>query len=96
MIAEAIEASTSEWKYTDNELGFVAYVVTQITGDPDSFELERRVDEGGVLITLRADKDHLGRIIGREGHTAGAIRNLLRALGLKDGARYRLKIEERL
>jgi predicted RNA-binding protein Jag len=48
----------------------------------------------GVLLSLKVNPEDMGQIIGREGSTAKAIRNLVRIVGLKNHARVNLKIEE--
>ena len=48
----------------------------------------------GVLITLDVDASDMGKIIGRSGNTAKAIRTLLRIIGMKNNARVNLKINE--
>jgi len=72
--------------------GLVGHIVTNITGDPDCYSIEDSIDENGALLTLTISKDQAGRVIGRKGATADAMRNLLRALGLKNGHKYSLKI----
>ena len=78
--------------YPDVE--FVRFVVEQIVEDPSNIELERTVDEMGVLITLKVGKDDMGKIIGKSGQTAKALRILLRIIGSKNNARVNLKIVE--
>lgn len=77
------------------ELGFLSFIIANITGSDECFELTKSVDERGVLLRLRVDKAHLGRVIGKEGSTAKALRNLLGALGMEHNARYNLLIDER-
>jgi hypothetical protein len=48
----------------------------------------------GVLMTLDVNPVDMGKIIGREGNTAKAIRTLLRVVGMKNNARVNLKINE--
>lgn len=72
---------------------FVEYIVKTLVNNPDKVEVERRIDEKGVLLSLTVDPDDVGRVIGRHGVTAQAMRVLLRALGTKQDARYNLKIE---
>jgi len=55
-------------------------------------QVERRIDEKGVLLELTVDPEDLGRVIGKRGATAQSLRTLLRALGTKNDARYNLKI----
>ncbi len=65
-----------------------------MVGNPDEVEVNRTVDEMGVLITLKVSKEDMGRIIGKNGQTAKAIRVLLRIIGAKNNARVNLKIIE--
>ena len=71
---------------------FVEYIVKTLVNNPDKVVVERKIDEKGVLLTLTVDPDDVGRVIGKRGMTAQAIRVLLRALGTKQDARYNLKI----
>lgn len=73
---------------------FVEYIVKQLVTDTDAIEVTRTVDEMGVLITLKVAKEDMGRIIGKSGQTAKAIRVLLRIIGSKNNARVNLKIIE--
>jgi predicted RNA-binding protein YlqC (UPF0109 family) len=71
---------------------FVEFVVKSLVSNPDAVQVERRIDEKGVLLELTVDPEDLGRVIGKRGATAQSIRTLLRALGTKNDARYNLKI----
>jgi uncharacterized protein len=71
---------------------FVEYIVKSLVGKPDAVQIERRIDEKGVLLELTVDPEDLGRVIGKRGATAQSLRTLLRALGTKNDARYNLKI----
>jgi predicted RNA-binding protein YlqC (UPF0109 family) len=73
---------------------FVEYIVKQIVENPDEVEVSREVDEMGVLLTLKVAKDDMGKIIGKSGQTAKALRTLLRIVGSKNNARVNLKIVE--
>jgi uncharacterized protein len=79
-------------KFKDQE--FLEYVVRELVDTPEAVKVERKVDEMGVLLSLRIDPADMGKIIGRNGNTAKAIRSLLRVVGLKNQARVNLKIEE--
>lgn len=78
--------------YTDQE--FLEFVVKSLVDTPDAVQVDRKVDEMGVLLTLKVDPTNMGQIIGRNGNTAKAIRTLLRVVGIKNNARVNLKIEE--
>lgn len=71
---------------------FVEFIVQSLVGNPDKVQVERKIDEKGVLLELSVDPEDLGRVIGKRGATAQSIRTLLRALGTKNDARYNLKI----
>lgn len=73
---------------------FVEMVVKAIVEKPEGVKTERTIDEMGVLITLSVDPTDMGKIIGKEGRTAKAIRTLLRVIGAKNNARVNLKISE--
>jgi len=73
---------------------FVEYIVKQIVLHPDDVEVVRTVDEMGVLITLKVNKEDMGKIIGKSGQTAKSLRILLRVIGSKNNARVNLKIVE--
>lgn len=71
---------------------FVEFIVKSLVSNPDAVQIERRIDEKGVLLELTVDGEDLGRVIGKRGATAQSLRTLLRALGTKNDARYNLKI----
>ncbi|MBQ9029469.1 KH domain-containing protein [Candidatus Saccharibacteria bacterium] len=71
---------------------FVEYIVKTLVNNPDKVEVERTIDEKGVLLALTVAPEDVGRVIGKRGVTAQSIRTLLRALGTKNDARYNLKI----
>ncbi|MCL1930111.1 KH domain-containing protein [Candidatus Saccharibacteria bacterium] len=71
---------------------FVMYIVQGIVENPDDVKIERTEDDKGTLLSLTVNPDDLGRVIGKKGQTAQALRNLLRALGMKNDAHYHLKI----
>lgn len=73
---------------------FLEYVVKMLVDNPDDVKVNRTVDEMGVLLTLDVNPQDMGKIIGRSGNTAKAIRTLLRVVGMKNDARVNLKINE--
>ena len=73
---------------------FLEYVVKTLVDKPDKVVINRTVDEMGVLLTLKVDQEDMGKIIGRDGNTAKAIRTLLRVVGMKNNSRVNLKINE--
>jgi len=78
----------------ENDIKFLEFVVKALVEKPDDVKIVRTVDEMGVLMTLDVNREDMGKIIGREGNTAKAIRTLLRVVGMKNNARVNLKINE--
>ena len=73
---------------------FLESLIKSIVMSPDAVTVDRKVDEMGVLLTLKVGREDMGSIIGKQGSTAKAIRTLLRIVGAKHNARVNLKIEE--
>ncbi|MBU4536706.1 KH domain-containing protein [Patescibacteria group bacterium] len=76
------------------DIEFLEYVVKELVDNPEAVKVDRKVDEMGVLITLDVDSADMGKIIGKNGNTAKAIRTLLRVVGMKNNSRVNLKINE--
>ncbi len=73
---------------------FLEYVIKALVDNPDQVKVVRSVDEMGVLLTLEVGAADMGKIIGRQGNTAKAVRTLLRVVGMKNNSRVNLKINE--
>jgi len=73
---------------------FIEFVVKNIVDFPEQVEIERTIDDLGVLITLKVAKEDMGKIIGKSGQTAKAMRILLRLIGSRNEERVNLKILE--
>lgn len=82
---------------TDNKTSdqdFLEFLIKSLVDHPDDVKVDRKVDEMGVLLSLKVNPEDMGQIIGRAGATARSIRSLVRIVGLKNHARVNLKIEE--
>lgn len=79
-------------KPSDQE--FLEYLVKSIVENPNDVTVTRKIDEMGVLLSLRVNPKDMGLVVGRQGATAKAIRSLLRIVGIRNNARVNLKIEE--
>ena len=77
-----------------DDVGFLEFVVKALVSYPDDIKIKRTVDEMGVLMSLDVHPEDMGKVIGRAGNTAKAIRILLRVVGMKNNARINLKINE--
>lgn len=78
----------------EKDQAFLEFVVKELVDNPADVKVTRVVDEMGVLLTLDINAEDMGKIIGRSGNTAKAIRTLLRVVGMKNNARVNLKINE--
>lgn len=78
----------------ERDVEFLEYVIKALVDVPEKVRVKREVDEMGVLLTLDVDQADMGKIIGRSGNTAKAIRTILRVVGIKNNARVNLKINE--
>lgn len=84
----------TETQYVDVE--FLEFLIKNLVKKPEEVKVERKLDERGVLLTLKVAPEDMGVVIGRQGATANAIRTLVRIVGRKNNAHINLKIEEPL
>jgi hypothetical protein len=61
---------------------------------PEEVQVSEVAGENTIAVELRVDKEDLGKVIGRKGRTAIAMRTILNAAGTKMGKRYVLEILE--
>jgi predicted RNA-binding protein YlqC (UPF0109 family) len=78
----------------EQDHAFLEFVVKSLVDNPDQVVIARTVDEMGVLLTLTVAAADMGKIIGKDGNIAKALRILLRVVGMKHNARVNLKINE--
>ena len=79
---------------THSDKEFLEFLIKSLVDHPEKVIVDRRTDDMGVLLTLDIDPEDMGKVIGRMGNTAKAIRTLLRVVGMKNNARVNLKINE--
>jgi predicted RNA-binding protein YlqC (UPF0109 family) len=78
----------------DRLRGLVAYLATNLVDDPESVEVEARQRGGSVFISLRVPEEELGKVIGRGGRIARAMRTALMIAGSRNNVRASLDIED--
>jgi uncharacterized protein len=71
---------------------FLEYVARSLVDDPDAVVVNVSEEEDEVTLTLKVGEGDMGRIIGRDGRIANAIRSLLRVMGARDGRHVELEI----
>lgn len=74
------------------EVELLEYIVKSIVDYPEDVRIDRTVDNMGVLLTLTMRQEDMGKVIGREGSGAKAIRTILKMVGMKYQSRVNLKI----
>jgi predicted RNA-binding protein YlqC (UPF0109 family) len=71
---------------------FLEYVAKSLVDKPDAVHVESEEEEDEVSLVLTVDQEDMGRVIGRDGRIANAIRSLLRVMGTRDGRHVELEI----
>jgi uncharacterized protein len=66
------------------------YLAREIVDDPDAVEVTETHDDRGVILTLRVAPDDMGKVIGRGGRTARAIRSVMKAAAVREGIHHTL------
>lgn len=74
--------------------GLVHYLAQNLVDDPESVEVEARQRGGSVFVSLRVPEEELGRVIGRGGRIARAMRTALMIAGSRNNVRASLDIED--
>jgi predicted RNA-binding protein YlqC (UPF0109 family) len=74
--------------------GLVTYLATNLVDDPERVEVEARQRGGSVFISLRVPEEELGKVIGRGGRIARAMRTALMIAGSRNNVRASLDIED--
>ena len=72
----------------------VEYIAKSLVDSPDQVEVREAEGEQGAVLELSVSRDDLGKIIGKQGRTARAIRTLLGAVSAKTKKRVLLEIIE--
>ena len=70
----------------------VEYIAKSIVNEPDSVKVEEETNDEGITLKLTVADDDKGRIIGKQGQIAQAMRTLLRVKAAKAATRVRLEI----
>ena len=70
----------------------VEYIAKSIVNEPDEVKIEEETTEEGITLKLQVADDDKGRIIGKQGQIAQAMRTLLRVKAAKAATRVRLEI----
>ena len=72
----------------------LAHLARQLVDDPDAVEVQEVEQEGATVLQLRVAKEDVGKVIGRQGRIARALRAIVRASGARSHRRVVLEILE--
>jgi predicted RNA-binding protein YlqC (UPF0109 family) len=74
---------------------FLVYLARQLVDEPDKVEVEQfEEDDGTLVLELTVADDDYGKVIGRGGRTAQALRTIVKAAAVKDNRRVLVDIVE--
>jgi len=72
----------------------LAHLARQLVDEPDAVEVHEVQQEGATVLQLRVAKEDVGKVIGRQGRIARALRAIVRASGARSHRRVVLEILE--
>jgi predicted RNA-binding protein YlqC (UPF0109 family) len=76
------------------EVQYLLNLIQPIVTCPEDVNVEYKNDDMGVLLTVKVNQADMGRLIGKQGANANAIRTLVRQLGFTNNKRISIKVEE--
>jgi hypothetical protein len=77
-----------------NPKALIEHIAKALVAAPDQVKVDEFDEDGELVLELEVAEDDMGRVIGKSGKIARAMRNLLHAAGEKAGKRYALEILE--
>lgn len=72
----------------------ITFIARSLVDNPEAVQVTVSEEDDTVIVDLAVDKDDLGKVIGKQGRTARAMRSLLSATAGKDDKKSRLNILE--
>jgi uncharacterized protein len=75
-------------------LAFLRFVMQSLVEDQDALQIDGRIDDQGVLLTVQVSQKDMGKLIGKGGQTVKALRTLLRIIGGSNNQRINVKVLE--
>ena len=72
----------------------IEYIAKSLVDDPSSVDVAMTKNDNSIDITLKVASNDMGKVIGKQGRIAKAIRAILKAVSLKEDIKVNLEIEE--
>ncbi len=93
IMAQAMDDDAYEPSEEDERLiELVGFLVQGIVAHPEEVEVDQFFDDVGSIYGVRVHPDDVGRVIGKEGRIANALRHVVKAAATKGGARVSVEI----
>lgn len=73
---------------------FIEFIARHLVDQPESIVLEEQMEDDKVVFVLKVAQPDVGKLIGRKGRTAQAMRILLTAVAAKEGKRAVLRLQD--
>ena len=70
----------------------VEFIAKRLVDDPEKVSISEREEEGEVVIELRCSQEDMGKVIGKQGRIAKAIRTIVKSAAIKTGKRVNVEI----
>lgn len=68
------------------------FIARELVENPDAVEVNEVHDDRGILLQLTVDPEDMGKVIGKGGRTARAIRQVVKAAAIREGVRAAVEI----
>jgi len=72
----------------------LAYLARELVDDPEAVRVEEEERDGALVLVLHVAADDVGKVIGRQGRLARALRTLIRASAVREGRRVFVEIAD--
>jgi hypothetical protein len=71
----------------------VAFLARKLVDDPDAVRVEQEDRDDVLVVRLHVAPDDVGKVVGKQGRIARALRTIVRAGGVREGRRVQLEID---
>lgn len=69
-------------------------IIKSLVNHPEEVKITRRIDEMGVLLSIKLHPQDMALVIGRKGEHINALKKIIKAIGKRHHARVNIKVEE--
>ena len=77
----------------DKLMDLLTMIIQGLVSNKEDVAIDKKVDEMGVLYTVRVNKNDVGMVIGKKGVIANAIRTIIRSVGMLTDVKASMKID---